>query len=159
MSAAGNPIAHMTSSRAVTLFSDIPLILIPSAFVPLFKLSWIPGLLFHLLLLISPAATLFRFDERTIYCLSFCIKDSSGYIHEETLYGEEFDILNNFVSAVSKFDPDIITGYNIDGYDLPLLVERADVHRIDLNFGRNKSKIENKMQTHKRLNEQTDQTK
>lgn len=84
--------------------------------------------------------------ERTIYCLSFCIKDSSGYVHEETLHGEEFDILNNFVSAVSKFDPDIITGYNIDGYDLPLLVERADVHRIDLNFGRNKSKIEQKMQ-------------
>ena len=38
--------------------------------------------------------------ERTIYCLSFCIKDSSGYIHEETLHGKEFDILNNFVSAV-----------------------------------------------------------
>ena len=84
--------------------------------------------------------------ERTIYCLSFCIKDSSGYIHEETLHGKEFDILNNFVSAVSKFDPDIITGYNIDGYDLPLLVERADVHRIDLNFGRDKSKIEQKLQ-------------
>ena len=84
--------------------------------------------------------------ERTIYCLSFCVKDSKGYIHEETLHGEEFDILKNFVSAISKFDPDIITGYNIDGYDLPLLVERADVHRINLDLGRNKSKIEQKMQ-------------
>ncbi|GIR28119.1 MAG: hypothetical protein CM15mP42_10690 [Methanobacteriota archaeon] len=54
--------------------------------------------------------------------------------------------MKNFVSAISKFDPDIITGYNIDGYDLPLLLERADVHRIDLNFGRDKSKIEQKMQ-------------
>ena len=84
--------------------------------------------------------------ERTIYCLSFCVKDSRGYIHEETLHGDENDILNNFVSAVSKYDPDIITGYNIDGYDLPLLVERAEFHGIDLNFGRNNSLIEQKMQ-------------
>ena len=84
--------------------------------------------------------------ERTIYCLSFCIKDSKGYIHEETLHGKERDILKDFVSAVSKFDPDIITGYNIDGYDLPLLVERAEVHRINLDFGRDNSVIEQKMQ-------------
>ena len=34
---------------------------------------------------------------------------------EETLHGEEEDILKRFVKAVSDYDPDIITGYNIDG--------------------------------------------
>ncbi|SVC43126.1 uncharacterized protein METZ01_LOCUS295980, partial [marine metagenome] len=61
--------------------------------------------------------------ERTIYCLSYCIKTSEGYTHEETLHGDEEKLLNDFVKVIQKHDPDIITGYNIDGYDLPLLVE------------------------------------
>ena len=42
--------------------------------------------------------------------------------------------------------PDIITGYNIDGYDLPLLVERAELHGIDLAIGRNGSILEQRFQ-------------
>ena len=84
--------------------------------------------------------------ERTIYCLSFCIKNSNGYIHEETLHGDEEVLLNNFVYAINKYDPDIITGYNIDGYDLPLLVERCEIYGIDLNIGRDGSKLEQRMQ-------------
>ena len=102
MSAAGNPIAHMTSSRAVTLFSDIPLILIPSAFVPLFKLSWIPGLLFHLLLLISPAATLFRFDERTIYFLYCSSNHTTQYF--DMIYFWIFS-RRDFVSGLRRPSP------------------------------------------------------
>ena len=70
--------------------------------------------------------------ERTIYCLSYCVKTSEGYVHEETLHGDEETLLKNFVKAINEHDPDIITGYNIDGYDLPLLVERCDVYGIDL---------------------------
>ena len=84
--------------------------------------------------------------ERTIYCLSYCIKTSEGYIHEETLYGDEEKLLNDFVQAINKHDPDIITGYNIDGYDLPLLVERAEIYGIDLAIGRNGSRLEQRFQ-------------
>jgi len=35
-------------------------------------------------------------------------------------------ILEEFVRIVEAEDPDVITGYNIGGYDLPLLVERAE---------------------------------
>ena len=83
--------------------------------------------------------------ERTIYCLSYCVKNSDGYLVEETLHGDEEKILNDFVKAISDNDPDIITGYNIDGYDLPLLVERAEVYGIKLNFGRDGSQIQQRM--------------
>ena len=84
--------------------------------------------------------------ERTIYCLSYCVKTSEGYVHEETLHGDEETLLNNFVNAINEHDPDIITGYNIDGYDLPLLVERCEIYDIDLNIGRDGSKLEQRMQ-------------
>ena len=84
--------------------------------------------------------------ERTIYCLSYCIKTSKGYVHEETLHGDEATLLTNFVKAIKKYDPDIITGYNIDGYDLPLLVERAEKHKIKLNIGRDGSELQQRMQ-------------
>ena len=84
--------------------------------------------------------------ERTIYCLSYCIKTSEGYVHEDTLYGDEKKLLTDFVKAVNEHDPDIITGYNIDGYDLPLLVERAELHGIDLAIGRNGSILEQRFQ-------------
>ena len=84
--------------------------------------------------------------ERTIYCLSYCIKTSEGYVHEETLHGDEETLLKNFVKAINNHDPDIITGYNIDGYDLPLLVERCDVYGIEMRIGRDGSKLEQRMQ-------------
>ena len=84
--------------------------------------------------------------ERTIYCLSYCVKTSEGYLHEETLHGDEETLLNNFVKAVNTHDPDIITGYNIDGYDFPLLVERCEIYGIDLMIGRDGSKLEQRMQ-------------
>ncbi len=37
----------------------------------------------------------------------------------------EREIVEEFVRVVSEDDPDVITGYNIGGYDLPLLEERA----------------------------------
>ena len=84
--------------------------------------------------------------ERTIYCISYCLKNSEGYLFEETLHGEEEEILKRFVKAVSDHDPDIITGYNIDGYDLPLLKERAEVYGLELKIGRDGSEMEQKFQ-------------
>jgi DNA polymerase, archaea type len=38
---------------------------------------------------------------------------------------DEREILDGFQRIVAEEDPDVITGYNIGGYDVPLLVERA----------------------------------
>lgn len=52
----------------------------------------------------------------------------------------EKEILEEFVRVVTTDDPDVITGYNIGGYDLPLLVERAAaVGLTPLAFGRERS--------------------
>jgi DNA polymerase, archaea type len=38
---------------------------------------------------------------------------------------DEAAILRKFAETVTEDDPDVVTGYNIGGYDLPLLAERA----------------------------------
>ncbi len=50
---------------------------------------------------------------------------------------DERTILEEFVQTVREDDPDVITGYNIGGYDFPLLVERAQkVGLGELKLGR-----------------------
>ena len=57
----------------------------------------------------------------------------------------EAEILTAFVEKVRQYDPDVITGYNIGGYDLPLLQERAAVLRLPpLALGRNGSAPDNR---------------
>ena len=64
--------------------------------------------------------------ERTIFTI--CGVSVGGDRPRRTfrLFGpDEKKILEEFVRTVVEDDPDIITGYNIGGYDFPLLVERA----------------------------------
>jgi DNA polymerase I len=52
----------------------------------------------------------------------------------------ERKILEKFVEVVLEDDPDVITGYNIGGYDFPLLVERATATGLGpLHLGRDRS--------------------
>ncbi len=53
-----------------------------------------------------------------------------------SLTGPEPDLLRDFIRLVNHEDPDILIGYNVDGYDLPLLVERMKVYRISPAFAR-----------------------
>jgi DNA polymerase, archaea type len=49
-------------------------------------------------------------------------------------------ILEEFVRIITEEDPDVITGYNIGGYDFPLLVERAKATGLaSLAVGRERS--------------------
>jgi DNA polymerase, archaea type len=51
----------------------------------------------------------------------------------------EREILERFVNWVTEDDPDVITGYNIGGYDFPLLVERAKATGVgELGLGRDR---------------------
>jgi DNA polymerase, archaea type len=49
---------------------------------------------------------------------------------------EERAILRGFAEVIRTVDPDVITGYNIGGYDVPLLVERAKALGVELSVGR-----------------------
>lgn len=46
-------------------------------------------------------------------------------VAEEMLRGDEKSIIENWIEVIKKHDPDIITGYNIDGYDIPSIIDRA----------------------------------
>jgi DNA polymerase I len=45
-------------------------------------------------------------------------------------------MLEKFKETIKKFDPDILTGYNIEGFDLPYIFDRMDVLGIKKDLGR-----------------------
>ncbi len=57
-------------------------------------------------------------------------------IENGSITGDEEYILKSFNKLIQEKDPDIITGYNIDGYDLPLLEERMKKFHIAFKIGR-----------------------
>ncbi len=48
----------------------------------------------------------------------------------------EEDMLRKFKETIDEFDPDIICGHNINGFDLPFLIKRMEILRIPRDLGR-----------------------
>jgi len=48
---------------------------------------------------------------------------------------DEEELIEKFVEYVKEYDPDILTGYFSDGFDLPYLRSRADKLRVKLGLG------------------------
>ena len=76
----------------------------------------------------------FSFDLETsiatnaILCAAACVENwASGEQETRTFVGEEEQILADLTEFVRSSDPDIITGYNIDNFDLPRIAERTEV--------------------------------
>ncbi|MCI4356784.1 MAG: DNA polymerase II [Thermoplasmata archaeon] len=94
-----------------------------------------------------PALTTLSFDiensirDRTIFTICCVVRRADGTRGAYRFGGpDERAILEDFVRVIREEDPDVITGYNIGGYDLPLLVERtAAVGRTRLALGRDRS--------------------
>jgi DNA polymerase I len=80
-----------------------------------------------------PALRILSFDiensirDGHIFCIGIAYRDA-GEIKTRILTGNEKEIIERFVKMIDELDPDIISGYNIDGYDLPVLIERAGKH-------------------------------
>lgn len=75
-------------------------------------------------------------EHQTIYTIC-CVVREGDEIESKCFSGKERQILEEFQNYVVKKDPDVITGYNINGYDIPLLKERADEIGIDnISLGR-----------------------
>ncbi len=60
---------------------------------------------------------------------------------EEIIHGEEREIISKFVRIIRELDPDIIVGYNQDGFDWPYLKKRAEKLSIRLSIGRDGSEL------------------
>jgi DNA polymerase I len=106
----------------------------------------------------KPNLKIFSFDiensikNGTIYTIC-CIVKFKEEITNIKLKGEEIDIIKDWVEEIKKHDPDIITGYNIDGYDLPTILSRAEkLGLTQLHLGRNLTSLKSINKRFWRLN-------
>ena len=85
------------------------------------------------------AISLLRFGEEEPYdktCLCYKQTDSNLDGCNIVSYSTERDLLMGFAEYINKFDVDIITGWNIFGFDLEYLMERGIVNNCPLAFYR-----------------------
>ncbi len=73
-----------------------------------------------------------------LYVIGYAISFKGQYV-EGSISGQPREILEEFIKFVRKEDPDIITGYNIDGYDLPFLQKLAERENVAMLLGRDNS--------------------
>ena len=64
-------------------------------------------------------------SENTILCAA-AVVDRGGKRTEFPITGAETEIMEKMTQVVRSEDPDFITGYNIDNFDLPRLEERSE---------------------------------
>ncbi len=76
-----------------------------------------------------------------IIVIGYSIRSNKNADAEKgAITGGEKEILSNFNKLVLEKDPDIIIGYNIDGYDLPVIEYRMEKYGLNLEIGRDGSK-------------------
>ena len=72
----------------------------------------------------------FSFDLETSIAtnriLCAAVIDRAGERSEHQFRGEEREIMEGLTTLVREQDPDFVTGYNIDNFDLPRMEERAE---------------------------------
>ncbi len=56
-------------------------------------------------------------------------------------FQSEKDMLEEFVAITQAFDPDIITGYNINGFDMPWLIKRAQKNDVKFDIPRSERQV------------------
>jgi DNA polymerase I len=82
-------------------------------------------------------------DQHLITICGVVRKSAGELLDSFMIEGDERKIIEGFGEQIEKFDPDIITGYNIDGYDIPKILERAEALKMStLNWGRARSQAE-----------------
>ena len=55
-------------------------------------------------------------------------------------FGSEKEMLEKFVEIINDYDADVLTGYNINNFDIPYLLRRMEKNRVSPLFGRCKTK-------------------
>jgi len=92
----------------------------------------------------NPADVIFQigmttrtFGTDTVEKKCLCLKETAGY----DSYKTERDLLMAFENYLIKTDPDIITGWNIFGFDLEYLIVRSNRLGIDPVWGRVKDSV------------------
>lgn len=67
-----------------------------------------------------------------IFTICIAIRDSaSGELRTKCLTGSEVQMLQAFEATILEEDPDVITGYNIDNYDIPTILTRTKANGLE----------------------------
>ncbi|MBM4249243.1 MAG: DNA polymerase II [Euryarchaeota archaeon] len=67
-----------------------------------------------------------------LFTICIAVRDRpGGDLRTRCLAGSEVQILRAFEAAILEEDPDVITGYNIDNYDIPTLLNRAKASGLE----------------------------
>ncbi|MFH2020441.1 MAG: DNA polymerase II [archaeon] len=82
-------------------------------------------------------------DIKNIYCISLFSNDfskslivSDKKVSNAEVFKTEAEMLNRFKEIIINYDPDIITGWNLIGFDLKVLRDKFQEHKIDFVLGR-----------------------
>jgi len=78
------------------------------------------------------------YPPKDVLCICVTIQRPDGEIREHRLVGEEKSILKQFEKVIQEEDPDIITGYNINNFDIPRINDRCESNFLSkIRAGRN----------------------
>jgi len=69
-------------------------------------------------------------EHEFIYTICSVIKDGDKMYNGPALTGDEVEIINGFANLIREEDPDVITGYNIDNYDIRKIMDRSKARRM-----------------------------
>ncbi|MCL2607452.1 MAG: DNA polymerase II [Methanomassiliicoccaceae archaeon] len=93
----------------------------------------------------DPGLRIMSFDiensiaKDTIYTICSVVGEGKDIRRCEPIHGNEKDIIEKFSEHILKEDPDVISGYNIDNYDINKILERSKVNKItELKWGRDR---------------------
>jgi DNA polymerase Pol2 len=65
----------------------------------------------------------------------------ANYPRHVKVVKSEKELLENFVETMQNYDPDILLGYNSDGFDMQMIQKRADELKVGLKLSRDFSKL------------------
>ncbi len=69
--------------------------------------------------------------DGNILTICYVIRENGALREGAPLHGSEKEIIDAFTAVIQDEDPDVITGYNIDNYDIPTVLDRAKVCGAD----------------------------
>jgi DNA polymerase I len=83
---------------------------------------------------IAMIAVSFSSEFRSTKSLVLVAKPFSG--DDIKGFSSEKEMLEEFLNIIDGYDPDIMTGYNINSFDLPYITERLKQNKLSAKFGR-----------------------
>lgn len=69
-------------------------------------------------------------EHEFLYCICAVVYEKGEMRECEPIHGTEREIITRFSDLIRSEDPDVITGYNIDNYDIRKIDERAKANRM-----------------------------